>query len=74
MPNPVFTDIFDGNLADNNTTLGTALSDVILGDDGNDILIGSIGNDLLFGNNGNDFLDGGFSSFSCFQFCCSFVD
>jgi hypothetical protein len=38
MPNPVFTDIFDGNLADNNTTSGTALSDVILGDDGNDIL------------------------------------
>ncbi|MBD2731837.1 calcium-binding protein [Nostoc sp. FACHB-892] len=59
MPNPVFTDIFDGNLVDNNTTSGTALSDVILGDDGNDILIGSIGNDLLFGNNGNDFLDGG---------------
>ncbi|MBG1263376.1 calcium-binding protein [Nostoc commune] len=59
MPNPVFTDIFDGNLADNNTTSGTALSDIILGDDGNDILIGSIGNDLLFGNSGNDFLDAG---------------
>jgi Ca2+-binding RTX toxin-like protein len=59
MSNPVFNDIFDGNLADNNTTSGTALSDVILGDNGNDTLIGSIGNDLLFGNSGDDFLDAG---------------
>ncbi|MDZ7951411.1 calcium-binding protein [Nostoc sp. DedQUE09] len=59
MANPVFTDIFDSNLNDNNTTTGTNLDDVILGDNGNDILTGLAGNDLLFGNNGNDTINGG---------------
>ncbi|MBE8967882.1 M10 family metallopeptidase C-terminal domain-containing protein [Nostocales cyanobacterium LEGE 12452] len=59
MTNAVFTDIFDGNLTDNNTTTGTNLDDVILGDNGNDFLTGLAGNDLLFGNNGNDRIDGG---------------
>ncbi|MEH2280480.1 MAG: M10 family metallopeptidase C-terminal domain-containing protein [Nostoc sp.] len=59
MTNAVFTDIFDGNLTDNNTTTGTNLDDVILGDNGNDFLRGLAGNDLLFGNNGNDRIDGG---------------
>ncbi|HYX17624.1 MAG TPA: calcium-binding protein [Nostoc sp.] len=59
MANPVFTDIFDGNLTDNNTTIGNNLDNEILGDSGNDILRGLAGNDLLFGNNGNDQINGG---------------
>ncbi|GAB4376810.1 MAG: calcium-binding protein [Elainellaceae cyanobacterium] len=54
MVNPIFNDIFDGNLNDNNTTTGTNLDDVIVGDNGNDLLRGLSGNDFLFGNNGND--------------------
>ena len=44
--NPVFTDIFDGNLSDNNTTNGTAGNDNIVLDDGNDTSNGLDGDDL----------------------------
>lgn len=56
--NPVFNDIFDGNLNDNNTTTGTNLDDLIVGDNGRDLLRGLNGNDLIFGNRGNDRLYG----------------
>jgi Ca2+-binding RTX toxin-like protein len=63
MANGVFTDIFDGNLLDNNVTNGDTnladLNDIIVGDNGNDYLRGFLGNDTLFGNAGNDRLQGG---------------
>jgi Ca2+-binding RTX toxin-like protein len=63
MANGVFTDIFDGNLLDNNTTSGDTnpfdLNDIIVGDNGNDYLRGLFGNDTLFGNAGSDVLEGG---------------
>jgi Ca2+-binding RTX toxin-like protein len=57
--NPVFTDIFDGNLSDNNTTNGTTGDDNIVLDDGNDTSDGLDGDDLIYGNGGNDTLSGG---------------
>lgn len=55
----IFTDLTDGNLFDNNQTVGTFLNDLILGDSGNDTLKGFAGKDALFGNDGNDELFGG---------------
>jgi Ca2+-binding RTX toxin-like protein len=57
--NPVFFDIFDGNLLDNNITNGTGLDDNIVLDNGNDSSNGGAGNDLIYGNGGNDTLVGG---------------
>jgi Ca2+-binding RTX toxin-like protein len=57
--NPIFSDIFDGNLLDNNTTNGTGLADNIVLDNGSDTSDGGAGNDLIFGNGGNDTLVGG---------------
>ena len=57
--NPVFSDIFDGNLLDNNTTNGLGSDDLIVLDNGSDSSDGGAGNDLIFGNGGNDTLVGG---------------
>ena len=58
--NPIFADIFDGNLLDNNITNGGVLDDNIVLDNGNDTSNGGSGNDLIYGNNnGNDLLFGG---------------
>ncbi|MFM8308604.1 MAG: hypothetical protein ACKN87_16540, partial [Microcystis aeruginosa] len=57
--NPVFTDIFDGNLLDNNVTDGTTSGDNIVLDNGNDTSNGGDGDDLIYGNGGNDTLSGG---------------
>ncbi|TRV44211.1 MAG: calcium-binding protein [Microcystis panniformis Mp_MB_F_20051200_S9] len=59
MFNPIFSDIFDGNLFDNNITNGTTLDDNIVLDNGNDSSDGGAGNDLIYGNGGNDTLVGG---------------
>ena len=56
--NPIFSDIFDGNLLDNNTTNGTGLADNIVLDNGSDTSDGGLGNDLIYGNGGNDSLVG----------------
>jgi hypothetical protein len=40
--NPIFTDIFDSNLFDNNTTNGTNLNDNIVLDKGNDTSQGNL--------------------------------
>lgn len=57
--NPIFSDIFDGNLFDNNITNGTGSDDLIVLDNGNDSSNGGAGNDLIYGNGGNDTLVGG---------------
>ncbi|MCZ8088102.1 MAG: hypothetical protein O9257_12360, partial [Brevundimonas sp.] len=57
--NPVFTDIFDGNLLDDNITNGTTGDDNIVLDNGNDTSNGLDGDDLIYGNGGNDTLSGG---------------
>jgi Ca2+-binding RTX toxin-like protein len=57
--NPIFFDIFDGNLFDNNITNGLGSDDLIVLDNGNDSSDGGAGNDLIFGNGGNDTLVGG---------------
>ena len=57
--NPIFSDIFDGNLFDNNITNGLGSDDLIVLDNGNDSSNGGLGNDLIYGNGGNDTLDGG---------------
>jgi Ca2+-binding RTX toxin-like protein len=57
--NPIFSDIFDGNLLDNNTTNGLGSDDLIVLDNGNDSSDGGAGNDLIYGNGGNDTLVGG---------------
>ncbi|NCS37375.1 MAG: hypothetical protein GPJ14_25925 [Microcystis aeruginosa G11-01] len=44
--NPVFSDIFDGNLLDNNTTNGLGSDDLIVLDNGSDSSDGGAGNDL----------------------------
>ena len=59
MVNPIFSDIFDGNLFDNNTTNGFGSDDLIVLDNGSDTSNGGLGNDLIYGNGGNDTLDGG---------------
>ncbi len=59
MANPIFFDIFDGNLLDNNITNGLNSDDLIVLDNGNDSSDGGAGNDLIFGNGGNDTLVGG---------------
>ena len=59
MANPIFSDIFDGNLFDNNTTNGFDSDDLIVLDNGSDTSNGGLGNDLIYGNGGNDTLDGG---------------
>jgi Ca2+-binding RTX toxin-like protein len=59
MANPIFSDIFDGNLLDNNTTNGLGSDDLIVLDNGNDSSDGGAGNDLIYGNGGNDTLVGG---------------
>ena len=56
--NPIFSDIFDGNLLDNNITNGTGLADNIVLDNGSDTSDGGLGNDLIYGNGGNDSLVG----------------
>jgi len=56
--NPIFSDIFDGNLLDNNTTNGTGIADNIVLDNGSDTSDGGLGNDLIYGNGGNDSLVG----------------
>jgi Ca2+-binding RTX toxin-like protein len=58
MVNPIFSDIFDGNLFDNNTTNGFGSDDLIVLDNGSDISDGGAGNDLIFGNGGSDSLLG----------------
>ncbi|MFN6255316.1 beta strand repeat-containing protein, partial [Microcystis sp.] len=57
--NPVFTDIFDGNLLDDNITDGTTGDDNIVLDNGNDTSNGLDGDDLISGNGGNDTISGG---------------
>jgi Ca2+-binding RTX toxin-like protein len=57
--NPIFSDIFDGNLLDNNTTNGLGSDDLIVLDNGSDSSDGGAGNDLIYGNGGNDTLVGG---------------
>ncbi len=47
--NPIFADIFDGNLLDNNITNGGVLDDNIVLDNGNDTSNGGSGNDLIYG-------------------------
>jgi len=59
MANPIFSDIFDGNLFDNNTTNGFDSDDLIVLDNGSDTSNGGLGNDLIYGNGGNDTLVGG---------------
>ena len=59
MVNPIFSDIFDGNLLDNNTTNGFDSDDLIVLDNGNDTSNGGAGNDLIYGNGGKDTLVGG---------------
>jgi len=56
--NPIFFDIFDGNLFDNNITNGTGLADNIVLDNGNDTSDGGAGDDLMYGNGGSDSLLG----------------
>ena len=56
--NPIFFDIFDGNLLDNNITNGTGLADNIVLDNGNDTSDGGAGDDLMYGNGGSDSLLG----------------
>ena len=56
--NPIFSDIFDGNLLDNNITNGTGLADNIVLDNGNDTSDGGAGDDLMYGNGGSDSLLG----------------
>jgi Ca2+-binding RTX toxin-like protein len=58
MANPIFSDIFDGNLLDNNITNGTGLADNIVLDNGNDTSDGGAGDDLMYGNGGSDSLLG----------------
>ena len=58
MANPIFSDIFDGNLLDNNTTNGTGIADNIVLDNGNDTSDGGAGDDLIYGNGGSDSLLG----------------
>jgi len=58
MANPIFFDIFDGNLLDNNTTNGTGIADNIVLDNGNDTSDGGAGDDLIYGNGGSDSLLG----------------
>ncbi|WP_079208851.1 calcium-binding protein [Microcystis aeruginosa] len=57
--NPIFSDIFDGNLFDDNPTNGLNSDDLIVLDNGNDTSDGGAGNDLIYGNGGNDTLVGG---------------
>lgn len=65
--NYVLDDLTDGNLTDNNYTGGTALDDIVFGDDGINTLAGLGGDDILVGGSnintfqggtGNDELDG----------------
>ncbi|MFN6010079.1 MAG: hemolysin, partial [Microcystis sp.] len=58
MANPIFFDIFDGNLLDNNTTNGTGIADNIVLDNGSDTSDGGAGDDLIYGNGGSDSLLG----------------
>ena len=57
-PNQVITDITDGDINNDNKTVGTELDDAVFGDFGNDTLEGRAGNDFLFGGQGNDDLKG----------------
>ena len=57
--NPIFSDIFDGNLFDNNITNGLGSDDLIVLDNGNDTSNGGAGNDLIYGYGGKDTLVGG---------------
>jgi len=50
--------LFHGG-AGNDTIIGGAQSDTLLGEDGNDSIQGGMGDDLMAGGNGNDTLQGG---------------
>jgi Ca2+-binding RTX toxin-like protein len=59
MLNLIDTDVTDGNLSDDNITIGTILDDLIRGDAGDDRLVGREGDDTILGGQGTNVFVGG---------------